>query len=454
MTQRSFFGTDGIRGPAGSPPLDPEMVARLGAALARCVAPTGGESGGVVIGRDTRESGNFLENAMAAGLQSQGVDVYRAGVIPTPAVACLVREQKAAAGVVISASHNPFHDNGIKLFGAGGGKLDDADEAAIEKECSGDRDHTEHSGGFGRDRVLEDAAETYRERILASVDHDSRLLQGVRIALDNANGAAVRTSAGILEALGAEVLVFHDRPDGRNINAECGCTHPGVIESLVRETGADVGVSHDGDADRVLLCDESGSVLDGDEFMAIAAIDLIERGLLRENTLVATVMSNAGLDEALRQAGGKVIRAGVGDRYVMEEMKKRDLNFGGEQSGHFIFRDHGTTGDGILSAVQLLAAMRRRGIALSEARKVMNKFPQVQRNVRVREKPPLAEVAGVGDLIRRQEAELGASGRILVRYSGTEPLLRILVEGPDVSDINGRADAIAAAVTAEIGFAG
>ncbi|MEM6280258.1 MAG: phosphoglucosamine mutase, partial [Verrucomicrobiota bacterium] len=297
---------------------------------------------------------------------------------------------------------------------------------------------------------LENASATYIDFVCASAGDSPDLLSGLTIALDCANGASYETSEAILKSLGAEVKTFHRAPNGININADCGCTHAEVIEALVRETRADVGVSHDGDADRVLLCDETGSVLDGDELMAIAATSMIEAGTLKENTLVSTVMSNAGLDEAVARAGGKVVRAGVGDRYVLEKMRERGYNLGGEQSGHFIFLDHNTTGDGIVSAVQLLKTMRESGNPLSELRKVLTKFPQAQRNVRVRTKQNLRKLS-CAPKIDEIEALLGNAGRTLFRYSGTEPLLRILIEGKDEAQINEWADQLVELISDEIG---
>ncbi len=450
--QRKYFGTDGIRGRANAGPLTPEFVVRLGQAAAEVFLERRGESRewpAVVIGKDTRQSGDMLESAISAGLNSRGVDVRLAGVLPTPGVAMLTRETGAAFGVVISASHNPFADNGIKFFGPDGYKLDDAFEEDIERHLE-EPGVLDSEGAIGRTAPLEGAAERYVDFVRSSAGADPELLSGMTIALDAANGASYQTSEAILHSLGAKVLPFHHHPSGVNINEDCGCTHPTVIEEIVRETGADVGVSHDGDADRVLLCDETGSVLDGDEIMAIAATFMIDEGTLTENTLVATVMSNAGLDEAVKMAGGKVVRAGVGDRYVMEEMKARGYNFGGEQSGHFIFRDLNTTGDGIISAVQLLRIIRLTGKPLSELRTVMAKFPQAQRNVRVIRKPPLEELAIAGRL-REIEASHGDSGRLLLRYSGTEPLLRILIEGREKAVIEEQADELAAAIREEIG---
>lgn len=449
--QRQFFGTDGIRGKANEGPLTPEFVVRLGMAAAdafRASNPDSREWPTVVIGKDTRQSGDMLENAIAAGLNARGVDARIAGVIPTPAVAMLTRETNAAFGIVVSASHNPFQDNGIKFFGPDGYKLDDAFELEIERRVL-DAPPTD-AVGIGRTAKIENAAERYIDFVRDGSGGDRDLLSGLTIALDAANGAAYETSEAVLRALGASVKAHHHHPNGLNINEGCGCTHPEAIESLVRETGADVGISHDGDADRVLLSDENASVLDGDELMAIASLQMLADGTLAKKTLVATVMSNAGLDEALSKAGGKLVRTGVGDRYVIEEMRAHGYNLGGEQSGHFIFRDRNTTGDGIVAAVELLRAMRASGKPLSELRQCLTKFPQAQRNVRVSSKPAVADTT-FSRKLAEIEASHGSSGRLLLRYSGTEPLLRILIEARDAEVIERQADELAAAVREEIG---
>jgi phosphoglucosamine mutase len=449
---RRYFGTDGIRGLANVFPLTAEFALQIGSVAGELFLEKAGDGSGVpcvVIGRDPRESGDLLESAMAAGFASRGIRVYLAGVIPTPAVALWTRELNALCGVVISASHNPYHDNGIKFFGPDGYKLDDAIEEELERrlELPVVRNG---AGPVGRIVPLREARERYVAAVCAGAGNDPSLFAGLRIALDAANGASFETSRAILEVLGAEVFSFHDQPDGVNINAQCGCTHPEVIEALVRQSGADLGISHDGDADRMLLCDEEGSVLDGDEIMAVSAVAMINEGTLRENTLVATVMSNAGLDEVLKQAGGRLVRAAVGDRHVIARMREGNFSLGGEQSGHFIFHQQGTTGDGIVAAVQVLRLMRASGQRLADLRRVLTKFPQAQRKVRVREKRSLEQLHAF-DRIGEIEKTLGSAGRVLVRYSGTEPLLRILIEGRDASWIESEADALAALIAAEIG---
>lgn len=454
MTEtRRYFGTDGIRGRANRPPLVPDFAVKLGMAAAEVFLSRRSGSSALwpiaIIGKDTRQSCDMLESAVAAGLTARGVDVRLVGVVPSPAVAWLVREEGAAFGIVVTASHNSFEDNGLKFFGPDGYKLDDALEREIESRLERSEGSAE-AGPVGRIAPFADAAERYVAWVRESAGCDRELFRGLHIALDTANGSASHTSPEILRSLGAKVSVYHHHPSGININLDCGCTHPAEIGRIVRESGADVGVSHDGDADRVLLCDETGSPLDGDEIMAIAALAMIEAGTLHDKTLVATVMSNAGLDEALRSAGGRVVRTGVGDRYVIEAMRRGGYNFGGEQSGHFIFHDHNRTGDGILAAVQVLKIMRESGAPLSELRRVMTKFPQVLRNLRVREKRPLDRLAAAPRVAALERA-LGDAGRVMLRYSGTEPLLRVLVEGRDAAFIAAEAEAIAAEIHDEIG---
>jgi phosphoglucosamine mutase len=504
---RKLFGTDGIRGLANQCPLTPGFVLRLGQAVGRLLLEQQDhqnqqnrgrqlqQHASAVIGRDTRLSGPMIESALVAGFNSVGVDVTLLGVIPTPAVSFLTRQLGASLGVVISASHNPFHDNGIKFFGPDGYKFDDALETKIEAIVLDDSQDIRlaDAKAIGRTGALEDATEQYVHFALDSVHSNPTLLQNFRIVLDSANGAASQTSEAILRHLGAEVLPLHHQPNGLNINDSCGCTHPQTIQQAVRNEAAQlsssesatkpprpsattetdrpqgannesqrptaasgssvtlVGVSHDGDADRVLLCDETGSVLDGDELMAIAAVHMLEAGTLADNTLVATVMSNWALNELLESRGGKVLRTQVGDRYVLETMRQQQLNFGGEQSGHFIFHDQNLTGDGIVSALQFLQIMAATGKPLSELRQILTKYPQAQRNIRVKERIPLDELTQTQELIAETEATLGDQGRTLLRYSGTEPLIRLLIEGKDSAYIETQADAIASAIQSQIG---
>jgi phosphoglucosamine mutase len=451
MAVRKLFGTDGIRGSANCHPVTPEIALRLGRAAGYLMRGNGVERPRFVIGRDTRRSGAMLESALISGLNSLGADVLLAGVIPTPAVACLVTELHAAGGIVISASHNPAGDNGLKLFGSDGYKLDDALEERLEALILTDEIDNERSLGeaLGTTSIISDASRHYEVAARASVPGMS--LHGLKIAVDCANGASFRTTPQVLKDLGATLSVFHAEPDGMNINRECGSTHPEEISRLVRETGAHIGISHDGDADRLLLCDERGEVLDGDELLAMTGLDALHRGTLAGKTLVATVMSNLGLDEVIAAAGGKVIRTAVGDRYVVEAMRAGNFSVGGEQSGHMIFRDHGTTGDGLIAALQIIRIMTESGKPLSELRRVLKKYPQAQRNLRVKEKPPIDSLKEVSSLVSQTELALAGKGRLLLRYSGTEPKVRLLIEGADEVMINQWADKIAAALTAAIG---
>ncbi len=454
---RKIFGTDGVRGTANIEPVTAETALKLGRAAAHVFSemPRDGRSGGkptIVIGKDTRLSGYMLENALVAGVTSLGCDVLVIGPLPTPGVAYITRSLRADAGIVLSASHNPYEDNGIKFFRPDGYKLDDAIEARIEDLVfSGEIESIRPTAGnIGRATRIDDALGRYVEYAKASFPR-GMTLEHMRIAVDAANGAAYKSTPCILRELGADSTIHHHAPNGRNINAGCGSTHPEEIQRIVRETGAHVGISHDGDADRVLLCDETGEIVDGDEIMAIAALDLLARGELAQDTLVATIMSNFGLDEALASAGGKVLRTKVGDRYVIEEMMRLDLNVGGEQSGHMIFRDYSTTGDGIVSALQILRIMVETGKPLSELKRCLSKYPQAQRNLKVRERLPIEQLEEAGKIIAETERELAGAGRVLLRYSGTEPKIRLLIEGRDRQHIEAAADRVAEAVMQRIG---
>jgi phosphoglucosamine mutase len=447
-----------VRGIANVEPVTAETALKLGRAAAHIFTTLGGRARRdgarpkIVIGKDTRLSGYMLENALVAGITSLGVDVLLIGPLPTPGVAYITRSLRADAGIVLSASHNPYEDNGIKFFRHDGFKLDDEIEAKIEHLVfSGDIDAIRPTAdNIGRATRIDDALGRYIEFAKASFPR-RHTLDGLLIAVDCANGAAYKSTPCILRELGAETRIFHNTPDGRNINANCGSTHPEEIARLVKETGARIGISHDGDADRLVLCDELGEVVDGDEIMAVAALDLLRRGRLNHNTLVATVMSNFGLDETLAAAGGKVIRTKVGDRYVIEEMMRGGFNVGGEQSGHMIFSDFATTGDGIVSALQVLRVMGETGKPLSELKSCLKKYPQAQRNLLVREKRPLQELPEVLALVKAAESSLNGAGRVLLRYSGTEPKIRLLIEGRDAEQINTEADRIACAILAKIG---
>ena len=456
---RKLFGTDGVRGVANLEPVTAETALKLGRAAAHVLsqkrAPRTSNSSRptIVIGKDTRLSGYMLENALASGVMSLGANVLFIGPLPTPGVAYITRSLRADAGIVLSASHNPYEDNGIKFFRHDGYKLDDAVERRIEQLVfSGEIESIRPTAGeVGQAKRIDDALGRYVEFAKASFPK-GMTLEGMHIAVDCSNGAAYKSTPCVLRELGARLSLEHHTPNGRNINTNCGSTYPEEISRIVRSTGATIGISHDGDADRVLLCDENGDVVDGDEILAIAAIDAIRRGELSRNTLVATVMSNFGLDETLRAHGGRVLRTAVGDRYVIEAMVRENLNVGGEQSGHMIFRDYSTTGDGLVSALQILRIIAETGKPLSELKQCLVKYPQAQRNLKVTRKPPLSELTSVQKLMALAEQELEGSGRVLLRYSGTEPKVRLLLEGRDAAHINAHADRIADALQAEIGI--
>ena len=457
-SNRKLFGTDGVRGIANLEPVTAETALKLGRAAAHVFTEAGGRTHRtdrrpvIVIGKDTRLSGYMLENAMAAGLMSLGVDVFLLGPLPTPGVAYITRSLRADGGIVLSASHNPYEDNGIKFFRHDGYKLDDEIERRIEHLVfSGEIEAIRPiAGKIGQARRIDDALGRYVEHAKASFPK-GLTLEGIRIAVDAGNGAAYKSTPWILRELGATCYIFHDKPDGRNINAKCGSTYPDEISRLVKDTGAHIGISHDGDADRVQLCDEKGEVVDGDDILAIAAVDHLRRGTLAKDTLVATVMSNFGLDETLKEAKGHIIRTKVGDRHVIEAMLRDDLNVGGEQSGHMIFRDFSTTGDGIVSALQILRIMAESGKPLSELKKCLRKYPQAQRNLKVREKIPIEQMPDVVALVSEAETALKGAGRVLLRYSGTEPKIRLLIEGRDAELIGRHADRIAETIQARIG---
>jgi phosphoglucosamine mutase len=455
---KKIFGTDGVRGIANVEPVTAETALKLGRAAAHVFTQLNprtipeGTRPKIVLGKDTRLSGYMLENALVAGITSLGVDVLIIGPLPTPGVAYITRSLRADAGIVLSASHNPYEDNGIKFFRHDGYKLDDQVEEQIEQLVfTGKIDNVRPTAGkIGRAARIDDALGRYVEFAKASFPKKMSL-EGMRVAVDVANGAAYKSTPCVLRELGAELTVGHNEPNGMNINDSCGSTHPEEVRQIVKMSGADVGITHDGDADRVLLCDENGEVVDGDEILAIAAIDLLQNDQLRDKTLVATVMSNFGLDETIVQHGGKVVRTKVGDRYVIEEMLARNLNLGGEQSGHIIFRDFTTTGDGIISALQILRIMRATGQPLSKLKTCLKKYPQAQRNVEVRAKPPIEDLPEIVRLRDEVERELGGKGRILLRYSGTEPKMRLLIEGRELDKIDKHASRIADAIQNAIG---
>jgi phosphoglucosamine mutase len=436
QSQNKLFGTDGVRGTANVEPVTAETALKLGRAAAHWFKKRSQPPHKILIGKDTRLSGYMLENAMVAGITSIGVDALIIGPIPTPGVAYITRSLRCDAGIVLTASHNPYEDNGIKFFREDGYKLDDRIELEIEDLVfSGKIDQIRPTAQeVGKAFRLDDALGRYIEFVKASFPK-GMTLEGMRIVVDTANGATYKSSPSILRELGAEVIPIHNTPDGTNINAGCGSMHPEVISEAVQTYRADIGISHDGDGDRVILSDENGHIVDGDIVLAITALDFLQKGVLNAKTLVATVMSNLALDHTIEKAGGKVVRTDVGDRYVLEKMLEIDANVGGEQSGHMIFRDFTTTGDGIISALQILRIMKSSGKNLSELAACMKPYPQILKNMNVKSKPALSEVPGLMDEVRKIETALGTRGRVLLRYSGTEPKIRLLIEGMDRSEI-------------------
>ncbi|HEY3499786.1 MAG TPA: phosphoglucosamine mutase [Polyangiaceae bacterium] len=432
MSDRHLFGTDGIRGRAGAEPMTPELALKLGRAIAYVARRGGTRTPRIVIGKDTRLSGYMLETAIASGICAMGGRVLLTGPIPTPAVANLTQTMRADAGVVISASHNPFADNGIKLFGPDGYKLPDHEEAAIEA-LLGDAKLTtlgKQGSGVGRAERLDDAFGRYV--VYAKNTFPKELsLRGLNIVVDAAHGAAYRVAPAVLAELGAEVTSCGCRPNGVNINRGCGALHPSHVATEVKKRKANIGIALDGDADRVIFVDETGEIVDGDAVMALCGTRLQSAGRLTKGVVVATVMSNMGLELALARAGAKLRRTAVGDRYVVEEMRKDNLTFGGEQSGHLIFSDHATTGDGVVAALQVLAIMLREERPLSELARGMERVPQILESVKLPVRRPLEEMPELTSRIAHAEAALGRSGRVLVRWSGTEPKLRLMLEGPD-----------------------
>jgi len=441
---RRLFGTDGVRGVANVEPMTSETALRLGRALAH-FSRRSQRRHKILIGKDTRLSGYMLETAMASGICSLGVDVLLVGPLPTPGIAFLTRSLRADAGVVISASHNPFQDNGIKFFSPAGFKLPDDREEEIEQLVLSDAiDGLRPTAtGIGKAFRIDDAVGRYNVFVKSTFPRHLTL-DGLRIVIDCGHGAGYKVGPEVLQELGAQVVALGVDPDGQNINQDCGALHPEGLQAAVRHHGAHVGVALDGDADRAMFVDEQGTVVDGDEVMAILAAELHARGALREGTLVATVMSNPGLYVAMKERGIRIATTPVGDRYVVEEMVRGGFNLGGEQSGHIVFLDHNTTGDGLITALALLAMLVEKGRPLSELRRVMRRFPQVLLNVPVTAKPDVATVPAVHDAVRAAEATLGERGRVLVRYSGTELLLRVMAEGEHEGEIRRLAEHIAA----------
>ena len=451
-TPRRLFGTDGVRGIANEEPITSETALKLGRALAHVFRGSSGRHRKILIGKDTRLSGYMLETAIASGICSMGVDVWLVGPVPTPGIAFLTRSMRADAGVVISASHNPFQDNGIKFFSRDGFKLDDALEEQIEDLVFDDRAlaHGRASNGdIGKAARIDDAIGRYLVFLKTCVPRSANF-ESIRIAIDCANGAGYKVGPEVLEELGAEVVAIGVDPNGININDGCGAVHLDKIRETVVRERCHVGIALDGDGDRAMLIDEKGEVLDGDDVMAVMARSLAKEGKLRDNTVVATVMSNFGLEVSLREAGLKLIRTEVGDPAVVRELRTNSYNLGGEQSGHVIFMDHSTTGDGLITSLLMLCHVVQSGLPLSELR-VMKRMPQVLQNVRVRERVPLTEMPDVTKLIADIETRLAGSGRLLVRYSGTEMLARVMVEGADQAQIGAMAREIGDAIQRRVG---
>jgi phosphoglucosamine mutase len=448
---RKFFGTDGIRGVANREPITCETALRVGRALVHSCQRSGVQRPRIVVGRDTRLSGDMLERALTAGVCSAGGDALLAGIVPTPAVAYLTRTMQAHAGTVVSASHNPFQDNGLKFFDATGFKLPDAAEQSIERLLvNGDVSAlTASATALGTARRIDDAGQRYIE-FLETLAPPGTPFKGMRVVIDCAHGAAYSVGPDLLRRLGADVVALGTAPDGMNINHDVGATHPQRLQATVRAEQADAGVALDGDADRLILADEQGDIVDGDEVLAIAAADMLARGSLKHGTVVATVMSNLGLEVALHERGARLVRVPVGDRYVVAEMRQHGYNLGGEQSGHLIFLDHGTTGDGLLAALQVLRLIVERQRPLSELKHAMTRFPQVLLNVPVQARRDLDGVEPVQQAIARIRAVLNDRGRVLVRYSGTEPLVRVMVEGEDGNTVQAYAEELAAAIRAAL----
>jgi len=450
--ERKLFGTDGIRGVANMEPMTPEAILRLGRAVGRYFHTSGDHRHRIVIGKDTRVSGYMIETALASGLCSMGVDPVLVGPMPTPGIAFLTRDLRADAGVAISASHNPFEDNGIKFFGPDGYKLPDEAEAEIEELVFGseiDRMRPT-AGGIGKAYRIDDANGRYNVFLKQAVPRDL-VFDGLRVVIDTANGAAYKIAPVVLRELGAEVIVIGDAPNGLNINDGCGATHTDLLAERVRREGADVGIALDGDADRCIMVDDLGNEVDGDHVMAILALAMKEEGTLQENTLVTTVMSNLGLEVALKNKGIAMVRTAVGDRYVVERMREDGYNLGGEQSGHIVCLDHTTTGDGMITALMVLTAMGMANEPLSELAKIYETYPQTLINLRVREKRDFRSVEPIATAITQAEEQLGERGRVLVRYSGTEALARVMVEGEDIDSVEAHARGIAAAIEATLG---
>lgn len=454
MSQSRLFGTDGIRGIANRYPMTAEVALQVGRATAHYFRGKGNRVDNrslILIGKDTRRSSYMIEQALAAGVTSQGAMALLVGPMPTPGVAFLAKSMRADAGIMVSASHNTYEYNGIKLFGHDGFKLPDSVEAEIESLVLSDelQNNLPTGSALGKAKRIDDALGRYVVHAKSSFPHNFDL-NGMRIVLDCANGAAYKIAPMVFEELGAEVIVMANEPDGTNINKESGAMHPQKMAEAVKEYRADLGIALDGDADRLILADDQGEIVDGDQVMAILAIDLAERKMLAGNKIVTTPMSNMGLEIALRKRNITVLQAGIGDRSVMELMLKEGCNLGGEQSGHLIFLDKGSTGDGVVAGLSILSVIRRKKMPLSQLRNVMTVVPQVLKNIKVSRKEPLENIKEVAKAIAVAQKTLGQTGRLLVRYSGTEPLCRVMIEGEDAVLIDRLATDIADKITAAL----
>jgi len=452
---KKLFGTDGIRGEANQYPMIPDLVIKVGQALGYLLQkqdlPWISHTKKVVIGKDTRLSGYMIEQALASGLNSMGVHVQLVGPLPTPGIGYLTRNMRAAAGVVISASHNAYQDNGIKIFGYDGFKIPDEMEREIERLIH-DVDLSKllpTSQNVGRTRRIEDAQGRYIVHVKNTFPLEYTL-DGLRIVLDTANGASYKVAPSVFEELGAEVVHLGNQPNGTNINDKVGALYPAKISDAVVQYRADVGISLDGDADRVIMVDDKGDILNGDHILGICALHMKKKGILKNNTLVVTSMSNFGLEKKMNEAGIQVIKTAVGDKHVVEEMRKGGHNLGGEQSGHIIFLDHTTTGDGLIAALNVLSVMKQTGVKMSDLNRIIEDVPQILINCRVKKRKELDSISGYREIVAKIQKKLQGKGRVFIRYSGTEPLIRILVEGPDKIEISSYAQEIAEFLEAQL----
>lgn len=447
--ERKIFGTDGIRGVTNTYPMTPEISLALGKALTRYLSEKTGGRVKILVGKDTRLSGYVFEQAIASGITSMGAEVLLVGPLPTPAIAFLTSNMKATAGVVISASHNPYTYNGIKIFDSTGFKLPDKTEIEIENMIPGG-EKIKPPLLTGKAKRIEDAVGRYIVFLKNTLPKDFTL-DGLRVVVDCANGAAYKVAPTIFEELGAQIITIGTEPNGTNINVDCGSLQPEMLSQEVARSGSDIGIAFDGDADRVVFCDENGNEIDGDHVLAICSSEMMETGMLSTDTVVATQMSNMALENYLNEKGLRLERTRVGDRYVVEAMRRLGANLGGEKSGHLLFLDHSTTGDGLLASLQILRIMKKKEKSLSELAGIINMFPQILNSLEIREKKPFEQIPGLVELVRESEKLLGEKGRINLRYSGTEPLARVMVEGEDETLINRIASRVSSVISENIG---